>query len=203
MIVEVGLERSTVRTAPRTVAQNATDCTDGTSNGEVPTGELVSAGGLSFPRDVAPSWDLVADEDMPNSIDAVALSDTVFYDESKDLGWEANLTVGSTNFVQSLSLADQAQLMLTCLVSDSYAGASPTVAAATSTPGRLDGVPTATIEAAVSAVTIDPTITGDDVVLTIVGTQPSSYFLAETPFEDAGRRAMADAARRGLHVASV
>ncbi|MBJ7339212.1 hypothetical protein [Mycolicibacterium sp.] len=201
-IVTMGQLSSTAG-PPRTVVQNATECTDGVSNGEVPTGEMVSAGGLFFPRDVAPGWDLLAEPDEPNSVDAVTLQEEVAYDESEGIGWLANVTVGNTNFDPSLSLSDQAQLMLTCIVSKSYAGASPTLRATNAISSRLDGLPTATVEAAISAVAFDPAITGDDVVLTIVGTTPTSYFLGTSPIGDASRRTVVQAARRELHVSQV
>ena len=188
--------------APTPVLQTATDCTRSASSGEVPTSGMVSAGGLSFPQSVAPQWRAKAEHRVPNSVDAVSLDEKV-----SDMGestWIGQLTVGGTNFDQSMTLANQARLMLKCVVRSAlYEGTSPSVAEATPVPGRLDGTPISTIEVPISVSVADPAITGDDVVLVIVGTSPSTYFLATSPFGDTGRRAVVDAAWRGLHVSSV
>lgn len=188
--------------APTPVLQTATDCTRSASSGEVPTSGMVSSGGLSFPQSVAPQWRAKAEHRVPNSVDAVSLDEKV-----SDMGestWIGQLTVGVTNFDQSMTLADQARLMLKCVVrSDLYERTTPSAAEATPVPGRLDGTPISTIEVPISVSVADPAITGDDVVLVIVGTSPSTYFLATSPFSDAKRRAVVDAAWRGLHVSSV
>lgn len=166
------------------------------------TSGLVSAGGLSFPRSVAPEWRAKPEHRVPNSIDAVSLDELV--SDIGERGWIGQLTVGITNFDQSMSLADQAELLLKCLLrSDLYEGTSAQVGEAVPTPGRLDGTPTSTIEVPVSVKVADPAIRGDDVVVIIVGTRPSTYFLATTPFGDVERAAIVRAARERLHVSAV
>lgn len=187
---------------PTPVAQAATDCTHSLSSGEVPTSGIVSAGGLSFPRSVAPDWRPKPEHRVPNSIDAVSLDEQI--SDMEEMNWIGQLTVGITNFEQSMSLADQAKLMLKCIpASDLYDTTSPTVAEVTPTPGRLDGTPTSTIEAPISVTIPDRSILGDDLVLIIVGTRPTTYFLATTPFGDVDRRAVVQAALDGLHVSAL
>jgi hypothetical protein len=175
------------------------------TSGEVPPGDssndMVSAGGLSFPRSVAPDWRAKPEHRVPNSVDAVSLDEVV--SDIGERGWIGQLTVGITNFDQSMSLADQATLMLKCVLrSDLYAGTSASVGEAVPIPGRLDGTPTSTIEVPVSVKVADPAIHGDDVVVMIVGTRPTTYFLATTPFGDVERGAIVRAAREQLHISA-
>lgn len=196
-----------VEPAPEPVGHSATDCTNSVSSGEVrpgdsPTNGVVSAGGLSFPRSVAPEWRAKPEHRVPNSIDAVSLDELV--SDIGERGWIGQLTVGITNFEPSMPLADQARLLLKCVLrSDLYADTSPSVGEAVPTAGRLDGTPTSTIEAPVAVKVADPAIRGDDVVIIIVGTRPSTYFLATTPFGDVEREAIVRAAREQLHISAV
>lgn len=181
---------------------HATGCTHSESSGVPPETGAVSAGGLSFPLSVAPDWRRKAEHRVPNSIDAVSLVETV--SETADMSWIGQVTVGVTNFDQSLSLADQAALMVKCIVdSDLYDGSSPVVAEFTPKPGRLDGTPTSTVEVPISVTIADPTVRGDDLVLTIVGTSPTTYFLGSSPIGDADRRAVVEAALKNLHLSAV
>jgi hypothetical protein len=197
-------ESLSVEPAPAPVEHSATDCTNSVTSGEVPPGDLsmVSAGGLSFPRSVAPDWRAKAEHRVPNSIDAVSLDEKI--SDMGDRGWIGQLTVGITNFDPSMSLADQARLLLKCVLrSDLYADTSAVAGEGVPTAGRLDGTPTSTIEVPVSVRVPDPTILGDDVVVIIVGTRPSTYFLATTPFGDVERAAVVRAAREQLHISAV
>ncbi|WP_163796933.1 hypothetical protein [Mycolicibacterium sediminis] len=183
-------------------AEPVRECTQGVSDGEVPESGAVSAGGLSFPRSVAPEWQPKAEHRVPNSVDAISLEAEI--SDMTDMTWIGQLTVGVTNVDQDMSLTDQARLMLKCVVeSELYERASPFVGEVTPKPGRLDGVPTVTIEVPISVVIPDPAITGDDLVLVIVGTRPSTYFLATTPFGDVERQAVVRAAMEGLRVSPV
>jgi hypothetical protein len=197
-----GAPDSVGEAAPTPAAHTATDCTHSVSSGEVPTNGTVSAGGLFFPRSVAPRWQPKPEHRVPNSIDAVSLDEEV--SDMGDMVWIGQLTVGITNFDQSMSLADQAKLMFKCVLgSDLYEGASASVAELTPTPGRLDGTPTSTIEAPVTVAVADPSVRGDDVVVVVVGTRPSTYFLATSPFGDVHRRAIVQAAREALQLSPV
>lgn len=188
--------------APKPVAQTATDCTHSVSSGEVPTNGMVSAGGLYFPQNIAPGWRPKAEHRVPNSIDAVSLDEVI--SDMKDMNWIGQVTVGITNFDQSMSLPDQARLMLKCIVASSlYEGANAVVGTVTTTPGHLDGMPTLRLDASISVSIADPAIHGDDLVLIIVGTSPTTYFLGSAPFGDTARRDVVQAALNGLHVASV
>jgi hypothetical protein len=132
----------------------------------------------------------------------VSLDETV--SDMGETNWIGQLTVGITNFDQSMPLADQAELLLKCVLrSDLYVDTFPSAGEAVPTPGRLDGTPTSTIEVPVSVRVPDPTILGDDVVVMIVGTRPSTYFLATTPFGDVERAAVVRAAREQLHISAV
>lgn len=187
---------------PSPVAQNATDCTHSVSSGEVPTTGMVSAGGLAFPQNIAPDWRPKAEHRVPNSIDAVSLDETVR--EMPETDWIGQLTVGITNFAPSLSLADQAELMLKCIVaSELYEGTAPVVGDVTPTPGRLDGTPISQIDVPVTVTVSDPTIRGDDVMFVVVGTSPTTYFLGVSPIGDPGRRAVVEAARKELHITAL
>jgi hypothetical protein len=64
-------------------------------------------------------------------------------------------------------------------------------------------MPTSTIEAVVSVSIPDPTIRGDDLVVVIVGTNPTTYFLGSSPIGDVGRRDVVQAALKALHVAAL
>ncbi|TDH53135.1 hypothetical protein [Mycobacterium talmoniae] len=193
---------SSAAAAPTTRnAQSATDCTHSVSSGQLPVNGMVSAGGLSFPQSVAPDWRAKPEHRVPNSIDAVSLDETV--SETASMSWIAQVTVGVTNFDQSLSLADQAKLMLKCIVvSELYDGASATAAGVSAKSGRLDGISTSEIDVAVPVTFEDPTIKGDDLVIIVVGTSPSTYFLGSSPFGDQARRDVVQAAVKSLHVAA-
>jgi hypothetical protein len=189
---------ATSPTAPN--AQSARDCTHSMSSGQVPTNGMVSAGGLSFPQSVAPNWRPKAEHRVPNSIDAISLDELV---SPADRTWIGQVTVGITNFDQSMSLAAQAKLMLKCvLASDLYQPNQPEVPAVTPKAGRIDGTPTAEIDVVVSVTFVDPTIKGDDLVIIIVGTNPSTYFLGTSPIGDSARRNVVVAAQKALHVAA-
>jgi hypothetical protein len=74
-------------------------------------------------------------------------------------------------------------------------------------PSRTDPrasrrTPTSTIEVPVSVKVADPAIHGDAVVVMIVGTRPTTYFLATTPFGDVERGAIVRAAREQLHISA-
>lgn len=208
VIVAAVVVKSTVTAAvdpaapPTADPHHATRCTHSESSGEPPETGLVSAGGLSFPLDVAPDWQRKAEHRVPNSIDAVSLAETVSEADGKT--WIGQVTVGITNFDSSLSLAEQAELMATCIVgSELYAGASPRLGEATPQPGRLDGSPTSTLDVPITVTFADPTIRGDDLVIMIVGTSPSTYFLGSSPIGDAARRAVVEAAMSELHLSAV
>lgn len=180
----------------------ATGCTHSETSGEPPETGSVSAGGLSFPLGVAPDWERRAEHRVPNSIDAVSLTETV--SETEDTTWIGQVTVGVTNFDESLSLAEQAELMVKCVVaSELYEGASPRLGEVSPESGRLDGTPTSTIEVPVSVTFADPTVRGDDLLLVIVGTSPTTYFLGSSPIGDADRRAVVEAARDQLQLSNV
>ncbi|BBZ15161.1 hypothetical protein [Mycobacterium branderi] len=182
-------------------AWSATDCTHSASSGQVPVNGVVSAGGLSFPQNVAPGWRPKAEHRLPNSIDAISLDYTVSRVGGRT--WIAQVTVGITNFDQSLSLAAQAKLMLRCVAaSDLYEPYEPTVPAAAPKSGHIDGVPTAEIDATFTVTFADPTVKGDDVVIIVVGTSPSTYFLGTSPTGDTARRDVVQAAVKALHLAA-
>lgn len=184
--------------------QSATDCTPNVSTGGLPVNGVVSAGGLSFAQSVAPDWVPRGDSRMPNALDAVSLVQTVVSTSSSS--WIAQVTVGVTNFNQSMSIAAQAELMLKCVVKSNYfAPYSPDVPAVTSDSvksGRVDGVPTSEIDVPVEVAYPNPQITGDDVVVIIVGTKPSTVFFGTSPIGDTARRDVVRAAVAALHVAS-
>lgn len=186
---------------PTPSAQAATDCTHSVSSGELPPHGMVAAGGLSFPQSIAPDWRVKPEHRVPNSIDAVSLDEQTA--ETATMSWIAQITVGVTNFDQSMSLPDQAQLMLRCvLASELYESASPQTPAATPKSGRIDGVSTSEIRVPVTVSFGDPTVKGDDLVIIVVGTSPTTYFLGSSPMGDQARRAVVEAAVKALHVAA-
>lgn len=179
--------------------QSATDCTPNVSSGELPVNGAVSAGGLSFPQSVAADWTAAGNYWFPNVIDAVTL-----YQEIDSGGWITDVTVAITNFDQSLSLADQATLMLKCLLSgSSYAPYTPEAPATISTEsGRISGVATSKIDVAVNVTYSNPRVTGDDIVVIVVDTRPSTVFLGISPIGDTASRDVVQAAAAALRVAS-
>lgn len=186
---------------PSSNAQSATDCTHSVSSGELPPRGMVAAGGLSFPQSIAPDWRVKPEHRVPNSIDAVSLDEQTA--ATATMNWIAQITVGVTNFDQSMNLADQAQLMLKCvLAGELYEGSSPTAPAVTPKTGRIDGIATSEIDAPVTVVFGDPTVKGDDVVIIVVATSPTTYFLGTSPMGDQARRQVVQAAIKSLHVAS-
>jgi hypothetical protein len=191
---------ATSPTAPN--AQSARDCTHSMSSGQVPTNGMVSAGGLSFPQSVAPNWRPKAEHRVPNSIDAISLDEIV--SQADRSSWIGQVTVGITNFDQSMSLAAQAKLMLKCIAaSELYEASEPKVPAVTPKAGHIDGLPTAEIDVAVTVTFADPTVKGDDLVIIVVGTSPSTYFLGASPIGDTARQGVVLAAVKALHVAAV
>lgn len=187
---------------PQPQRQTATTCTHSESSGEVPETGMVSAGGLSFPLSVAPDWERKAEHRVPNSIDAVSLAETV--SETEDMTWIGQVTVGITNFAPSLSLSEQAELMVKCIVgSELYDRAAPKLGEFTPVAGRLDGMPTSTIDVPITVTIDDPTVRGDDLVVIIVGTNPTTYFMGSSPIGDADRRSVVEAAIQQLHVSAL
>ena len=188
--------------SPKPVASTARDCTHSVSSGEIPTADMVTAGGLAFPISVAPDWRRKAEHRVPNSIDAVSLTETV--SEMEQMDWIGQLTVGITNFDPALSLEEQAKLMMKCIVaSELYDNSSAQMGQMTVTPGRLDGTPTVRVNMPVTVTLPDPRIRGDDLVLVVVGTSPSTYFMGCSPIGDAGRLAVVEAALKELHISAV
>ena len=62
---------------PKSAAQNATDCAPNVSAGETPKGDAIIAGKLSFPASAAPGWSPFSDDQDPNLIGAVGVSQDV------------------------------------------------------------------------------------------------------------------------------
>ncbi|MGV0633242.1 hypothetical protein ABQE69_00800 [Mycolicibacillus trivialis] len=176
---------STPSTSPSTSApasgeQTATDCTENVSGGSL-TGSMAQAGQLGFPLSAAPGWAPAADATLPNAIDVVGVIREVA--DAED--WMMEAMVGVTNFVPSMSLADQASKLLTCVADGpGFAGASPTLGTPTKSAIKVDGVEAERVEAEVTIADTTRGIPGDNLVIITVKTDPVTFFVATTPIGD-------------------
>lgn len=180
---------------PNSALQTATACTPNASSGTTPSG-TAAAGPLSFPLSAAPGWTPYADASMPNSISMVgAINDL------PDARWMMQVEVGITNFVPTMSVADQATKLINCIAQGpGYNQAQPVLGPVTSTNIMVDGVPAVQSDANVT-VTGRP-VPGDSVRIVVVATNPVTYFFGATPIGDTANRAVVEGVQGALKVSN-
>ncbi|WP_118915586.1 hypothetical protein [Mycobacterium shigaense] len=172
---------------PNNSAQTATDCTPNVSAGAPPTGDTIAAGKLSFPASAAPGWTPGADNQNPNLIDAVGISQLV----PNTTNWEMAAEVAVTNFVPSMDVSTQASKLLQCIANGpAYSSASPTLGQIRTSSITIDGTKAARADADITIA--DPSIKskGDSVTVIAVDTKPVTIFWAATPIGDTASAAV-------------
>jgi len=167
---------------PSNTQQTATGCTPNVSGGQAPTGEMISAGKLSFPASAAPGWSGFSDDQTPNLIGAVGLGQEV----AGASQWMMQAEVAVTNFVTSMDVAAQASKLMECVATGpGYANASPTLGPTKTSSTTVDGVKAARVDADVTIADPSRNVKGDSVTIIAVDTKPVTIFLGATPIGDA------------------
>lgn len=173
---------STSVSQPKNSAQNATDCTPNVSGGEMPRGDSITAGKLSFPASAAPSgWTVFSDDQGPNLIGGLGVAQDVPGANQ----WMMTAEVGVTNFVASMDLTAQATKLMQCVVNGpGYANATPTLGPIKTSSITVDG--TKAVRADADVTIADPTrnVKGDSVSIIAVDTKPVTVFIGSTPIGD-------------------
>ncbi|OBI39324.1 hypothetical protein [Mycobacterium colombiense] len=174
---------STSVSQPKNSAQNATDCTPNVSGGEMPRGDSISAGKLSFPASAAPGgWTVFSDDQGPNLIGALGVAQDVPGANQ----WMMTAEVGVTNFVSSMDLTAQATKLMQCIVAGpGYANAQPTLGPTKSSSITVDGTKAARVDADVTIADPSRNVKGDSVTIIAVDTKPVTVFIGSTPIGDA------------------
>lgn len=173
--------------SPKGSAQNATDCTPNGSGGDMPRGDTITAGKLSFPASTAPGWVPFSDDQNPNLIGAVGVSQDVPGANQ----WMMTAEVAVTNFVSSMDLSAQATKLMQCLVNGpGYANSTPTLGSIKTSSLSVDGTKAARADADITIG--DPTrnVKGDSVSIVAVDTKPVTVFVGSTPIGDAASAAI-------------
>lgn len=163
--------------------QNATDCTPNVSGGEKPPGDTIAAGKLSFPTTAAPGWTVYSDDQNPNLIGALGVTQPV----PNSSQWAMTAEVAITNFVPSMDVTAQASKLMDCVAAGpGYANASPTLGPKKTSSTTVDGVNAARVDADIT-IAPDPSrnVKGDSVVIIAVDTKPITIFMGGTPIGDA------------------
>ena len=160
--------------SPKGSAQNATDCTPNGSGGDMPRGDTITSGKLSFPASTAPGWTPFSDDQNPNLISAVGVSQDVPGANQ----WMMTAEVAITNFVSSMDLSAQATKLMQCLVNGpGYANSTPTLGSIKTSSITVDGTKAARADADITIG--DPTrnVKGDSVTIVAVDTKPVTVFV--------------------------
>ncbi|OBA80608.1 hypothetical protein A9W99_16280 [Mycobacterium sp. 1164966.3] len=183
---------------PPNTEQTATDCTPNVSPGDKPTGDMISAGKLSFPASAAPGWEPFADDQTPNLIGAVGLSAEV----PGASQWIMQAEVGVTNFVPSMNVSAQASKLMQCIAAGpGYANAAPSLGPTKSSSIKVDGVTAERLEADISIGDTARNVKGDTVTIVAVATKPVTIFMGATPIGDAASAGVINGVIAALKVA--
>ncbi len=167
---------------PSNSEQDATDCTPNVSGGEKPPGDTIGAGKLSFLSTAAPGWTVFSDDQNPNLIGALGVSQTVPGANQ----WAMSAEVAVTNFVTSMDVSAQAAKLMQCLVAGpGYANASPTLGPIKASSTTVDGIKAARADADIAIADASKGVKGDSVVIIAVDTKPVTVFLGGSPIGDA------------------
>ncbi|MGA7050418.1 MAG: hypothetical protein WBZ37_03955 [Mycobacterium sp.] len=171
---------------PSSSEQDATDCTPNVSGGEKPPGNTIEAGKLSFLATAAPGWTVFSDDQNPNLIGALGVSQTVPGANQ----WAMSAEVAVTNFVASMDVSAQASKLIQCVATGpGYANASPTLGPTKTSSTTVDGIKAARVDADIAIADTSKGVKGDSVVIIAVDTKPVTVFLGGTPIGDAASAA--------------
>lgn len=183
---------------PANTEQTATDCTPNVSPGDKPTGDMISAGKLSFPASAAPGWQPFADDQSPNMIGGVGVGAEV----PGASNWMMQAEVGITNFVPSMDVAAQASKFMDCTATgQGYANASPTLGPKKTSSMKVDGVNAARVDADITIADPARNVKGDSVTIIAVDTKPVTVFFGATPIGDAASAGIINGVIAALKVA--
>jgi len=167
---------------PSNSEQDATDCTPNVSGGERPPGDTIGAGKLSFLSTAAPGWTVFSDDQNPNLIGALGVTQTV----PGASQWAMSAEVAVTNFVASMDVSAQASKLTQCMASGpGYANASPTLGPMKTSSTTVDGIKAARVDADIAIADTSKGVKGDSVVIIAVDTKPVTVFLGGSPIGDA------------------
>ena len=180
-----------------TADQSATDCTPNVSGGEKPPGDTIAAGKLSFLATAAPGWTMYSDDQNPNLIGALGVSQTVPGANQ----WAMSAEVAVTNFVASMDISAQASKLMQCVANGpGYSNASPTLGPMKTSSATVDGVKAARVDADIAIADASKGVKGDSVVIIAVDTKPVTVFLGGTPIGDAASAAIVNQVIAALKV---
>jgi len=183
----------------KSAAQNATDCAANAGPGETPKGDAIFAGKLSFPASAAPGWSPFSDDQDPNLIGGVGVSQDV----PGASQWMMSAEVATTNFVSSMDIAAQASKLMQCVANGpGYANASPTLGPLKTSSTTVDGIKAARVDADVTIADPSRGVKGDSVVIIAVDTKPVTIFMGSSPIGDAASAAIINRIVGALKVAN-
>jgi len=161
--------------------QTATDCTPNVSGGEKPPGDTLAAGKLSFLANAAPGWSVFSDNQNPNLIGALGVSQAV----PGATEWAMSAEVAVTNFATSMDVTAQASKLMQCVSSGpGYANAQPTLGPLKTSSTTVDGIKAARVDADITIADASKGVKGDSVVIIAVDTKPVTIFLGGSPIGD-------------------
>ncbi len=162
--------------------QNATECTPNVSGGEKPPGDTIGAGKLSFLSTAAPGWTVFSDDQNPNLIGALGVSQPV----PGASQWAMSAEVAVTNFVTSMDVSTQASKLMQCVAGGpGYANAMPTLGPLKTSSITVDGIKAARVDADIAIADASKGVKGDSVVVIAVDTKPVTVFIGGSPIGDA------------------
>jgi hypothetical protein len=183
---------------PKGAGQTATDCTANVSAGDPPKSDAIIAGKLSFPASAAPGWAPFSDDQDPNLIGAVGVSQDV----PGASQWMMSAEVATTNFVSSMDVAAQASKLMQCVANGpGYTNSQPTLGPLKTSPATVDGIKAARVDADVTIADPSRGVKGDSVVVIAVDTKPVTIFMGTTPIGDAASAAVINKVIGALKVA--
>jgi hypothetical protein len=183
---------------PDTSQQIATGCTANVSGGEKPSAGTALAGKLSFPTNAAPGWQVISDEESPNLIGAVGVSQIV----PGGTQWLMQAEIAVTNFVPSMDVGTQASKLLECFVSGpGYSSANPTLGPTKTSSPTVDGTKAARVDADISIADASKGVKGDSVTIIAIDTKPVTIFFGASPIGDAASAAIISQVIAALKVA--
>jgi hypothetical protein len=172
---------------PKSAGQTATDCGANAGSGDAPKGDAIIAGKLSFPASAAPGWTPFSDDQDPNLIGGVGVSQDV----PGASQWMMSAEVATTNFVSSMDVAAQASKLMQCVANGpGYANASPTLGPLKTSSTTVDGIKAARVDADVTIADPARGVKGDSVVIIAVDTKPVTIFMGSSPIGDAASAAI-------------
>ena len=183
---------------PKGAGQTATDCGPNAGAIDPPKGDAIIAGKLSFPASATPGWTPFSDDQDPNLIGAVGVSQDV----PGASQWMMSAEVAITDFVPSMDVAAQASKLMQCVSNGpGYTNSQPTLGPLKTSSTTVDGVKAARVDADVTIADPSRGVKGDSVVIIAVDTKPVTIFMGTTPIGDAASAAIISRVIGALKVA--